>query len=78
MVESDPLRSHAQRAPPWGCAGYLDQRVLFYANGVRARQAEIDQVTRQLQAGLWTAVREPAIVLPTPVMGEPLDVAVVQ
>lgn len=46
---------------------YLDQRILFYINREGAEQAAIDQATRHLQTDLWTAVREPAALQPTPV-----------
>ena len=46
---------------------YLDQRILFYINQDETRQAQIDQSTRQLQTGLWDAVRGPATARPTPV-----------
>jgi len=45
---------------------YLDQRILFFVNRDDARRMQIDQSTRQLQAELWAAVREPAIAQPTP------------
>ena len=51
------------------CFGkYLDQRVLFYTTRDRQRLAEVNAVTAQLQAELWSAVKNPAAAQPTPVM----------
>jgi hypothetical protein len=47
---------------------YLDQRVLFYTTRNEAQLLQINADTARLQNDLWTAVKTPAAVLPTPMM----------
>ena len=47
---------------------YLDQRVLFYMTRDKQRLAQINAHTAQLQAELWSAVKEPAATQPTPIV----------
>jgi hypothetical protein len=44
---------------------YLDQRILFYTTRDDLRLAQIDAVTSQLEAELWSAVQVPAAAQPT-------------
>jgi hypothetical protein len=46
---------------------YLDQRVLFYTTRDKQRLAQIDAATAQLQAELWSVVKDPAAAQPTPI-----------
>jgi hypothetical protein len=46
---------------------YLDQRILFYTIRDKQQLRQIDAETVKLQAALWSAVRDPALVNPTPV-----------
>ncbi|HUI67914.1 MAG TPA: hypothetical protein VL087_06870 [Nitrospirota bacterium] len=48
---------------------YLDQRVLFYTTRDKQRLAQIDATTAQLQAELWSAVKDPAATQPTFIVG---------
>ena len=48
---------------------YLDQRVLFYTTRDKQRLAQINATTAQLQAELWSAVRDPAAAQPTFIVG---------
>jgi hypothetical protein len=45
-------------------AAYLGQRILFYTNDYEAHRAQIDRRMNELQAALWTAVRDPAAAQP--------------
>jgi hypothetical protein len=45
---------------------YLDQRIAFYVTADPNQRAQVDQRTDELQAALWTAVRDPASAQPTP------------
>jgi hypothetical protein len=47
---------------------YLDQRILFYGTRRNSRFVQLDAMTVQLQADLWSTVRTPAIAQPTPVI----------
>ncbi|MDR3556870.1 MAG: hypothetical protein P4L55_19120 [Syntrophobacteraceae bacterium] len=46
---------------------YLDKRILFYESRNRSELERITARTAQLQAGLWGAVRAPAVAQPQPV-----------
>jgi hypothetical protein len=46
---------------------YLEQRILFYRTRDEGSLAQINARTAQLQAGLWSAARAPALAKPTPV-----------
>jgi len=47
---------------------YTDQRILFYRTRDKSRVAQIDARTAQLQAGLWSVVRESAESRPAPII----------
>jgi hypothetical protein len=47
--------------------GYLEQRVLFYENRDEHLLQQIDTSTSQLQTQLWSAVKAPSAMQPTPV-----------
>jgi hypothetical protein len=47
---------------------YVDQRILFYTTRDSERLNEISARTVRLQTELWSAVKAPAIVQPTPLM----------
>ncbi len=46
---------------------YLDQRILFYGTRDEKKLRTIDDATAQLQTDLWSAVKAPAAVSPTPI-----------
>ncbi len=47
---------------------YLAQRLLFYGDANAHQLQQINSYTAELQAGLWSTVRVPAMANPTPVM----------
>ena len=47
---------------------YIDQRILFYQAHNQREVDQIDADTAKLQAELWSAVRGPAAIHPTPVL----------
>jgi hypothetical protein len=47
---------------------YLDQRVLFYTTRDKQHLAQINAFTAQLQAELWSVVKESAESRPTPII----------
>jgi len=46
---------------------YLDQRLLFYTTRDQTELAKINAKTAELQSELWSTVRGPALVQPTPI-----------
>ena len=47
---------------------YLDQRILFYTTVDERKLQQVNAVTAQLQAQMWSAVQAPATAQPTPVV----------
>jgi hypothetical protein len=48
---------------------YLDQRILFYTTRTDRKLTQIDEDTARLQSAMWSAVRNPALSQPTPLVG---------
>jgi hypothetical protein len=47
---------------------YLDQRVLFYTTSDEQQLRQIEARTAKLQTKLWSAVQDPAVAQPTPIV----------